>query len=293
MRQLLRHFVTRPGSAAALTPSLSHRMGEGARLVRRSLGEGGRAGLRRAEVASATQAGEGRFTDWLCHKGVGLAAGGILFWAAAGVMAQPTNPPAAVSLEDISRAMAKADTVFSRFTQERHLSLFNEPLRSEGYLCFQKPGRVRWETTRPYKSILVSDGRGVAQFEWVDDKWRKLDLGLADALQNVVAQIAGVMEGRYTSDRRSYAASVTNSADGPVITLVPRDQAMRKMLAAIEVHLAPDLQATRRVVLRETGGDTTDIRFSEQVVGLVLPEKTFDRSAPVAIEQVRAASGRK
>jgi hypothetical protein len=36
-------------------------MGEGARLVRRSLGEGGRTGLRRAEVASATQAGEGGF----------------------------------------------------------------------------------------------------------------------------------------------------------------------------------------------------------------------------------------
>jgi hypothetical protein len=29
---------------ATLTPTLSHRMGEGARLVRRSLGEGGRAG---------------------------------------------------------------------------------------------------------------------------------------------------------------------------------------------------------------------------------------------------------
>jgi outer membrane lipoprotein-sorting protein len=204
--------------------------------------------------------------------------------------AQTNNPSAPVSLEEISRAMVKADTVFSRFVQERRLSLFNEPLRSEGYLCFQKPRRIRWEITSPYKSILVSDGSGVAQFEWADEKWKKLDLGLADALQNVVAQIAGVMEGRYVTDRRGYAASVTNCAEGPVITLVPQNETIRKMMTAIEVHLAADLKATRRVVLRETGGDYTDIRFDEQAVGLVLPQKTFDRIAPAPIEQVRAAA---
>ena len=207
-----------------------------------------------------------------------------------GVGAQTTNPPAPVSLEQINQAMAKADTVFARFVQERHLSLFNEPLRSEGYLCFQKPGRIRWEVTRPYQSILVSDGAGVAQFERVDGQWKKLDLGLADALQNVVAQIAGVMEGRYAGGRSGYAASVTNSAEGPVITLVPQNESVRKMMAAIEVHLAADLKSTRRVVLREAGGDYTDIRFSEQAVGLALPPKTFDRNAPAPIEQIRPAA---
>ena len=188
--------------------------------------------------------------------------------------------------------MARAETVFSRFVQERHLSLFNEPLRSEGYLCFQKPGRVRWQTTQPYQSILVSDGSGVAQFEWVDEKWKKLDIGLANAIQNVVSQIAGVMEGRYASNSRDYAVSLVNSTNGPVITLVPKHEGMRKMMSAIEVHLAPDLKATRRVVLRESGGDFTDIFFSEQVAGLEFPAKTFDRSAPANLEVIREAAAR-
>lgn len=204
--------------------------------------------------------------------------------------AQTNTRSAPVSLEEISRAMAKADTVFTRFVQERHLSLFTEPLRSEGYLCFQKPGHIRWETTAPYKSILISDGGGVAQFEWVDEKWKKLDLGLADALQNVVAQIGGVMEGRYTGDRSGYTVTVTNSAAGPVITLVPQNEMVRKMMAAIEVHLAADLKSTRRVVLRETGGDYTDIHFSDQAVGLTLPPATFDRNAPLPIEQIHPAT---
>jgi outer membrane lipoprotein-sorting protein len=199
-----------------------------------------------------------------------------------------TNPP--VSLAQISGAMGRAQTVFTRFVQERHLSLFNEPLRSEGFLCFEKPGHIRWETTVPYKSILVSDGSGVAQFEWMDGKWRKLDLGLGDALQNVVSQIAGVMDGRYASDSRDYTATVTNHADEVVITLVPQNETMRKMMAAIEVHLAADLKGTRGVVLRETDGDYTDIRFGEQFVNLELPPKTFDLNAPVDLENIRVAA---
>ncbi len=201
-----------------------------------------------------------------------------------------TNAP--VSLEQLGGAMARAETLFTHFVQERHLSLFNEPLRSEGFLCFQKPGRIRWETTSPYKSILVSDGSGVAQFEWADGKWKKLEIGLGDALQNVVSQIAGVMDGRFAGDRRNYSASLTHSSEGYVVKLVPQNAMVRRMMAAIEVHLAADLKGTRRVVLRETGGDFTDIRFSEQVANLVMPPRSFDRTAPMDIETIRSAAGK-
>jgi hypothetical protein len=79
-------------------------------------------------------------------------------------------------------------------------------------------------------------------------------------------------------------------ADEFVITLIPQTETMRKMMAAIEVHLAADLKGTRRVILRENGGDFTDIQFSEQVVNLELPAKTFDRNVPADIENIRAAA---
>ncbi len=223
-------------------------------------------------------------TNWIWLFALGLLT-------AITAMAEPTNAPA-FSLEEVSRAMGKAKTVFTRFVQERHLSLFNEPLRSEGVLCFEKPGRVRWEITSPYKSILVSDGSGVSQFEWMDEKWKKLDAGLASAMQAVIAQIAAVMEGRYASESRDYIVSLAANPDGPVITLVPRNETMRKMMQAIEVHLAADLKGTRRIVLRETGGDFTDIRFSEQVIGLELPVRTFDRNAPLALADIVQAAGK-
>ena len=213
---------------------------------------------------------------------------GLMGLLAAPLSAQPTNQATAL-LDHIAQNLGRVESVFARFAQERHLSLFEEPLRSQGYLCFQKPGRLRWEITQPYQSILISDGQGVAQFERVGDQWKKLELGLADAVQNVVAQIGAIMEGRYAGKQRDYSVSATNTADGPMVTLTPQHPAMRKMMQAIEIHLAPDFHGTRRVVLREVDGDFTDIRFSEQVAEPPLPAGTFDRSKPANLEQIRQA----
>jgi outer membrane lipoprotein-sorting protein len=193
-------------------------------------------------------------------------------------------------LQEFNRNMNGVNTVFCRFTQSRHLSLFKEPLQSAGYLCFQKPGKVRWETDQPYRSILVSDGAGVAQFEWTDERWQKLDIGLAAAMQNVVAQIAGIFEAKFTANHRDYAVTVTNTAAGPVVILTPRAEVMRKMMKAIEVHLAPDLKRTRAVVLRENDGDYTEIVFAGQVAGTEFPRQTFDLNKPVDIQAVAKAA---
>ncbi|MCC7377614.1 MAG: outer membrane lipoprotein carrier protein LolA [Verrucomicrobiales bacterium] len=217
--------------------------------------------------------------------GVAWCAGCLALHAA-----DPASPPSAetaVTREDISRAMSGARTVFSRFVQDRHLALFQEPLRSEGYLCFLRPGRLRWETTEPYRSILVSDGSGVAQFEWTDERWKKLDLGLSVALEQVLAQIAGVMEGNFASDRRGYSATVSSETGGPKIVLVPMNEKIRKMMASIEVYLSADMKGTRRVILREIGGDYTEIRFEDQVVNGTFPDRTFDLRNPVEIARIR------
>ncbi len=58
-------------------------------------------------------------------------------------------------------------------------------------------------------------------------------------------------------------------------------------MLAIEVHLAPDLKATRQVVLREKDGDYTSIQFDQQVVNPKFDEQTFDRKAPLPIERIR------
>ena len=50
-----------------------------------------------------------------------------------------------------------ARSVYLEFTQERHLKLFTEPLKSEGVMLIERPDQIRWETTAPYQSILLGN----------------------------------------------------------------------------------------------------------------------------------------
>ena len=199
--------------------------------------------------------------------------------------ATPSAPPP----ESIGRSLQTVQTILTHFIQERHLSLLEQPLRTEGWLCSQAPGRVRWETTAPYQSILVADATGVAQLENTNGQWKALNLGLEDALRLVIQQISGIVEGRFASGSRDYEASTQAGSTGPILVLIPKAQQPRKMIERIEVHLSSELDTVQRVILHEHNGDHTDIRFSEQVINRPFPDGTFNRTQPLPIDQVRRA----
>ena len=62
---------------------------------------------------------------------------------------RPVPDPRPV-LRDMQRKMSSLRSVFLEFTQERHLKLFTDPLKSEGVMLIGRPDLIRWETTAPF-----------------------------------------------------------------------------------------------------------------------------------------------
>src|SRR5712671_1675699 len=88
---------------------------------------------------------------------------------------QPVADPQPI-LQDLQRKMSSLRSVCLDFSQERHLKLFTEPLKSQGVMLIERPDQIRWETTAPYQSILLGNHKSVAQFERTDGEWKKLKL---------------------------------------------------------------------------------------------------------------------
>ena len=206
----------------------------------------------------------------------------------AGTARAQTNDVAAF-LKQLGQTTAKAETLFVEFAQERHLSLFDEPLRTEGYLVFQKPNSVRWEVTKPYRSILVCTGNSAAQFEQTDGKWKRLDLSYMKSIPNFVSGMALFLEGRYIERQEDYEFSLRRES-GPVLVLKPKQKAAAQFIAAFELHFTDDLATgARQVIIRQPDGDWTSIQFTNQVANRPLPSGTFDSQMPVEIETVQKA----
>jgi outer membrane lipoprotein-sorting protein len=191
-------------------------------------------------------------------------------------------------LQDLQRKMSSLGSVYFELTQERHLKLFTEPLTGEGFMLIERPDKIRWETTAPYQSILLGDKKSVAQFEFTDGKWQKLKLGFPQMLQRVMDQMSLMNQGKLDALTGDYAISVSTNRE-TILTLVPKDENARSVLASIEVKMAPDFSATREVEMHEPNGDFTRIIFHREKRGVKFPPGTFDQTKPLEIAAVKVA----
>jgi len=203
------------------------------------------------------------------------------------VALQPVADPRPI-LDDLQRKMASLTSVYFEFTQERRLQLFTEPLRSEGVMLIDRPGRIRWETTAPYQSILLGDQKSVAQFEQTDGHWKKLKLGFPQMLKRVMEQMTLMHQGRLDALTSDFTLSVA-TGQVAVVTLIPKDANIRSVLASLEVIFQPDFSASREVVMHEPGGDSTRIIFRGEQRNVKFPPGTFDQQKPLDLAAVKAA----
>jgi len=190
-------------------------------------------------------------------------------------------------LAELQQKMSTLTSVYLEFTQERQLKLFSEPLKSDGVMLIDRPGQIRWETTSPYQSILLGSQKSVAQFEFADGKWKKLKLGFPQMLKRVMDQMTLMHQGKLDALTSDFSISVSTGAV-TVVTMVPKDENVRSLLAALEIQLYSDLSATREVVMREPGGDLTRIIFNREKRGVKFPEQTFDQTKPLDLAAIKA-----
>jgi outer membrane lipoprotein-sorting protein len=206
-----------------------------------------------------------------------------------------TNDVAALVPAD-ARAIMKAfgeraatsKTAFMEFTQERGLKLFSEPLKTEGAMLVAQPGLIRWETIAPYQTIMLGDKKNVAQFEFNDGKWEKLKLGFPEALKRATDQMAAMNQGNMDAMLKDFEITATTGNE-TVLKMVPKNETVRGVMASMEIHLTPDLAATREVVMNEPNGDFTRITFRAEKYNVEFPAGTFDQTKPLPIADVKAA----
>ena len=193
-------------------------------------------------------------------------------------------------LADLQHKMASLDSVYFEFTQERQLHLFSEPLKSEGVMLIAKPGQIRWETTAPYQSILLGNQKSVAQFEKTDGAWKKLKLGFPQMLKRVMDQMTLMHQGRLDALTSDFTVSVATGKVA-VVTMVPKEENVRSMLASLEIIMQPDFSASREVVMHEPGGDFTRIVFRREKRNVKFPTGTFDQTKPLDVAAIQTAVG--
>ena len=69
-------------------------------------------------------------------------------------------------LQHYAKQMASVQTLKSNFTEEKHLSLLNQPLQSKGNFSFDKNARqLRWQYEQPFSNGFLIEGEQVYRLQ--------------------------------------------------------------------------------------------------------------------------------
>lgn len=180
--------------------------------------------------------------------------------AAAAVFAQQ----GADLLARYAARIAEVKTLQSHFTEEKHLALLSEPLKSQGNLVFDKTSRrLRWQYTQPFENGFLITQSGVF----------RLQDGKKQAVKNALGRVmAAQMLVWLTLDFASLQQDYQITLNGQEITFVPRSQqnkAVQKITVLVD---AQNPQLVRQVTMLEPGGDFVVWKFADTRLNEPLPQ---------------------
>ncbi len=168
-------------------------------------------------------------------------------------------------------SFAFSECVILEIESEKHIEILDSPILGTAILALDSDGNVRWQTFKPYESIMISNVRGVFQFEVLDGKWRALESKSSEATKKVVEEIRRIVSGEYGENYDS-------KKNGDVLTLTPKNSMARNFLSKIEVKLRKDSRIPMSVEFVEPSGDRSVlkiVKFSELDIP---PASIFDES---------------
>lgn len=232
----------------------------------------------------------------LCVAGLWVVAAGGMTAATPSVESSaPLTRP--LSNDDVQALLNRLEanlgglkTLQVGFIQEKHLAIFTDVVKSEGLILFERPDRVRFEITKPFRSVLVASGKSVARYEYESDGWRKLDAGDAPMVLIVTKQIGSWLEGRFRDESDIYAISA-EASDTPTVILTPREEGLRQYISAVRLRLDRGITRVVSVTICEPSGDYTVMTFFDEKRNKALPANAFDTTAARPVETEKA-SGR-
>ncbi len=173
----------------------------------------------------------------------------------------------------VPESAIRPKSVQADFIQETHLKILVRPIISKGRFVFQAPGSLRWAYREPFRSILLMFNGRVRKFtdragKLVEERGMQLD-----AMQVVMGEIRGWLNGRFT-DNAAFKASFE---DKRTIRLTPKKESLRPFISSIELKLAGQAGLLHSVTIFEGPGAFTKLVFSHVVLNQPVPDSLFTK----------------
>ena len=196
--------------------------------------------------------------------------------------ARPKQNPIPQALLQLEKSYVKASTVSAKFVQVNDIAATALKKTSDGYLTLQRPDRFRWETLKPDKNLLVSDGKTFWFYTPPFDETEKGQVVVRRKSQVNSKMASLLLSGNFSAAKKLRFITVSEKE----FDLKPIGKSAEG-IRIMHLTLADDGKTIQKVILEHQGGNKTEITLSEVVLGLKLDPGTFNFAPPPGTDVVK------
>jgi len=177
------------------------------------------------------------------------------------------------SFTELRKHSARIQTISADFVQKKSMKILSKPMVSEGKFYYAAPSSIRWEYSRPLKSVVISGSGKTKRYMASGGKMIEDKSGGAQGMKIVLDEVAGWMSGRFDSNP-SFAATLKEGANTQ-ITLTPVGKGMTGMIEKIEITVSRKDGAVKSVRIVESATAETLIDFTHVVINKAINPSLF------------------
>jgi outer membrane lipoprotein-sorting protein len=155
-----------------------------------------------------------------------------------------------------------AEALQGHFTQLRHLSGFERPIKSEGDFYFIPDHGLIWQTVSPFNTRLEINKDGTRQ-SIEGEETMTLSVAQFPALKTLHEVLEQSLRGNWSELETQFKSPLSQTTTGWTLLFHPKDQNLS--LAFEELQLS-GARFLNQLIIKKTLGDWDEIHFSDQKV---------------------------
>lgn len=176
------------------------------------------------------------------------------------------------SLDLIKQNAKDIQSIEADFVQEKHMTILITPLISEGKLYFKCPQSLRWEYTRPIKSLLVMNNEEIKRYVRSSEGMVEDGSAALQAMQVFLKEIVSWIQGDFEKNP-NFTAELQ---PGGIIYLRPKDPAMTHFIEKIALKLTDTPGIIESATIYETPTTYTLIKFNNTKINEKIDDAVFN-----------------
>lgn len=166
-------------------------------------------------------------------------------------------------------------SISASVVQEKQLSVLKKKVTIEGTVTMAKPNMLRWDITKPEKSLTVIDGETMTVYHPEVKEAQIYDVSENFVARNTMIFFATAMGGDLNEMEKKFTVNVFRKDEDIIFKLVPLSQIAGRYLSAVMIYYDERSGLPKGFDITTPKGDRTIIKLSNIKINPELKSDAF------------------